>query len=80
MSVNIELAKRMAVKRAGQIRLVGELWAQDVIVLENRLTGERRRLGKKQYLMAGTNNDVAFELATPYPGFEDEQPSDENDE
>jgi hypothetical protein len=75
MSVDVEQAKRMARKRAASIRVVGVLPAYDITILENRNTGERRRVPNKFLLFANNNLAVAFELAPPDPTFADEQPS-----
>lgn len=75
MSVDVKQAERMARKRAGSIRVVGHLVAHDVTVLENRNTGERRKVPNKFMLFANSNPAVAFELAPPDPTFADEQPS-----
>jgi hypothetical protein len=74
MIINIDLAKRMARKRAGSIRVVGTLPAQDITILENRNTGERRKVPNKHMLFAGNDPAVAFELAPMDPTFEEEQP------
>jgi len=80
VSVDIDLAKRLARKRSAQIRYVGELYSHDVVVLENRLSGERRRVPMKHYMMAAKDNAVAFELGAPHPAFEDERPTEPDDE
>jgi hypothetical protein len=74
MSVDVEQAKRMARKRAASIRVVGTLPSYDITVLENRNTGERRRVPNKFMLFANNNLAVAFELAPADPTFADEQP------
>lgn len=75
MSVDVEQAKRMARKRAASIRVVGVLPAYDITILENRNTGERRKVPNKFVLFANNNLAVAFELSPPDPTFADEQPS-----
>jgi hypothetical protein len=79
MTINIELAKRMAIKRAGDIRVIGELAPYDVTLLENRITGERRRVPNKHFMMVGKNAKVAFELAPMDPTFSEEQPVDDDE-
>ena len=74
MSVDIAQAKRMARKRAASIRVVGTLPSYDITVLENRNTGERRRVPNKFMLFANGDPAVAFELAPADPTFADEQP------
>jgi len=46
-----------------------------VTVLENRNTGERRKVPNKFMLFANSNPAVAFELGPPDPTFADEEPS-----
>lgn len=75
MSVDVKRAQLLAKKRAGSIRVVGQLPTHDVTVLENRNTGERRKVPNKFMLFAGNNPAVAFELAPPDPTFADEEPS-----
>jgi len=50
----------------------------DMVVLENRATGERRRVPNKYMLMAGGDYRIAFEMVPASPGFEDEQPTQED--
>lgn len=79
MTINIELAKRMAIKRAASIRVVGVLPAYDITVLENRNTGERRKVPNKFMMFANNNLAVAFELAPMDPTFSEEQPVDDDE-
>jgi hypothetical protein len=71
--VDLAEAKRRAAVRQRSIRVVGPVGAQDISVLEDRLTGERRRTPNKLRLIAGSDA-VAFELMPAGPGFEDESP------
>lgn len=74
MTPDLEKAKRRADVRGRQIRVVGAFGTQDMSVLEDRMTGERRRVPNKWILLA-KSPAVAFELMPAGPGFEDEAPS-----
>lgn len=74
MKVDLAEAKRRAAARQREIRVVGAFGVQDISVLEDRTTGERRRVPNKLILIAGSQR-VAFELVPAGPGFEDESPS-----
>ena len=70
--IDVKAAQLAARKHARVIRNVGDLPGYDLVVLENRLTGERRKVPKKYMLMAGGDYGVAFEMVPPGPGFEDQ--------
>ena len=74
MRVDVETARRRAEGRGRQIRIVGAFGTQDMSVLEDRMTGERRRVPNKWLLLA-RSPAVAFEMAPAGPGFEDEAPA-----
>ena len=74
MKVDVETARRRATARHRDVRVVGAFNTQDMSTLEDRLTGERRRVPNKWMLMAGSSA-VAFEMVPAGPGFEDEAPS-----
>jgi len=73
MTPDIAKAQRRAEARSRQIRVVGAFGTQDMSVLEDRMTGERRRVPNKWILLA-KSPAVAFELMPAGPGFEDEAP------
>lgn len=73
MRVDVETARRRAAARQRDVRVVGAFNTQDMSTLEDRLTGERRRVPNKWILMAGSPV-VAFEMVPAGPGFEDEAP------
>jgi|GEM_PF-3034028 hypothetical protein len=73
MTPDIAKAQRRAEARGRQIRVVGAFGTQDMSVLEDRMTGERRRVPNKWILLA-KSPAVAFELMPAGPGFEDEAP------
>jgi hypothetical protein len=75
--LDVEEARRAARKNSRDIRLVGEMPSYDVVVLENRLTGERRRVPNKVRLFANNDLAVAFEMVNPGPGFEEEDQTEE---
>lgn len=66
-------ALRMALKNARDIRIVGEMPGYDVVVLENRATGERRRVPNKFMVMAANHPNIAFEMVPPAQGFEEDK-------
>lgn len=68
---DIREATRKAVKNSRDIRIIGEMPGYDAIVLENRATGERRRVPNKFMLMAGKHPNIAFEMVPPSQGFEE---------
>jgi hypothetical protein len=70
--IDVRAAQHAARKHSRAIRHVGDLPGYDVVVLENRATGERRKVPKKYMLMAGGDYAVAFEMVPPGPGFEDQ--------
>lgn len=76
MKVDLAEAKRQAAVRQRDVRLAGTLGSQDISILEDQLTGERRRVPNKLILIAGSHR-VAFELMPAGPGFEDESPDEE---
>lgn len=76
MKPDLAEAKRRAAARQRDIRVAGVLDVQDISVLEDRVTGERRRVPNKLILIAGSHR-VAFELVPAGPGFEDESPDEE---
>ena len=76
MKVDLAEAKRQAAMRQRDVRLAGTLGSQDISILEDQLTGERRRVQNKLIFIAGSHR-VAFELMPAGPGFEDESPDEE---
>jgi len=76
--VDVKAAQYAARKHSRSIRNVGEMPGYDMVVLENRATGERRRVPNKYMLMAGGDYRIAFEMVPASPGFEDEQPTQED--
>lgn len=65
---------RIAVQQSPrQLRVIGPLGTQDIIVVEDRETGERRAIPNKRLLVAGNNVGVAFEMSSPSPGFESDE-------
>ena len=74
---DIRRAIEQARKNSRDIRLVGEMPSYDMVVLENRATGERRRVPLKFMLMAGSHLGVAFEMVEPAPEFEEEAQTEE---
>jgi hypothetical protein len=77
--VDVEKARRRAEGRGRQIRIVGAYGTQDMSLLEDRTTGERRRVPNKWLLLA-RSPAVAFEMVPAGPGFEDEAPAPDEDE
>ena len=73
MTPDIQAARLRALRRGREVRVVGLFGNLDVTVLEDRLTGERRRVPNKWLLMAAIPA-VAFELVPAGAGFEDEAP------
>jgi hypothetical protein len=69
--IDVKSAQLAARKHSRSIRNVGEMAGYDLIVLENRATGERRKVPKKYLLMAGNDYAVAYEMVPPGPGFEE---------
>jgi hypothetical protein len=76
--VDVKAAQYAARKHSRSIRNVGEMPGYDMVVLENRATGERRRVPNKYMLMAGGDYCVAFEMVPAAPGYEDDQPTQED--
>lgn len=70
-TIDFREAMMMALKNARDIRIVGEMPGYDVVVLENRATGERRRVPNKLMLIAGRHPNIAFEMVPPAEGFEE---------
>ena len=66
--ISVEAATHTARKKARDIRMVGELPGYDMVVLEDRATGERRRVPMKYMLMAHNKKDIAFEMVPPSEG------------
>lgn len=79
MKLDVDKARRRADSRNRSVRAVGSLGVQDMTILEDRTTGERRRVPNKWLLLAGSL-PVAFELAPAGPGFEDETPPPDEEE
>lgn len=69
----LESARLAAQQSPRQLRVIGPLGAQDIIVVEDRETGERRAIPNKRLLVAGNNLGVAFEMSNPSPGFESDE-------
>lgn len=69
----LESARLAAQQSPRQLRVIGPLGSQDMIVVEDRETGERRAIPNKRLLVAGNNLGVAFEMSTPSPGFESDE-------
>lgn len=68
---DVREATLMALKHARDIRIVGEMPGYDAVMLENRATGERRRVPNKLMLIAGKHPNIAFEMVPPAQGFEE---------
>lgn len=68
---DVRAAQLAARKHSRAIRHVGEMAGYDLIVLENRVSGERRKVPKKYLLMAGNDYAVAYEMVPAGAGFED---------
>ena len=66
----LESARIAALHNPRQLRVVGPYGTQDMIVVEDRETGERRIIPNKRVLVAGNNVAVAFEMTAPGAGFE----------
>jgi hypothetical protein len=66
----LEAAKIAAAQHPRQLRVVSALGATDMIMVEDRETGERRAVPNKRLLIAGNNLGVAFEMSDPGRGFE----------
>lgn len=75
MSLDVAEAKRRARKRSASIRVAGTLPSYDITILENRNTGERRRVPNKFMFFANGNPSVAFEMVPATPEFESEEPN-----
>jgi hypothetical protein len=67
-SISVEDATRTARKKARDIRLVGEMPSYDMVVLEDRATGERRRVPMKYMFLANNKKEVAFEMVPAAEG------------
>lgn len=65
--ISVEEATYMARKASRDIRIVGEMPGYDMVVLEDRATGERRRVPNKYMLMAHNKKSVAFEMVPAEP-------------
>jgi hypothetical protein len=70
---DVREATLKALKNARDIRIVGEMASYDAIVLENRATGERRRVPNKFMLIAGKHPNIAFEMVPSTQGFEEDE-------
>ena len=70
-TIDFREAMKMAIKNARDIRIIGEMPGYDAIVLENRATGERRRVPNKLMLISGRQPNIAFEMVPPSQGFEE---------
>jgi len=66
----LESARLAVMQNPRQLRVVGPYGTQDMIVVEDRETGERRIIPNKRVLVAGNNIGVAFEMTAPGAGFE----------
>ena len=66
--VSVEAATHMARKKARDIRMVGEMPSYDMVVLEDRATGERRRVPMKYMFLANNKKEVAFEMVPAAEG------------
>lgn len=69
-------AKIKAIQQSRMVRNIGSFGMGDTTVLEDTMTGERRTVPVKWYLMAG-RPEIAFELVPPHPAFEMDYPDDE---
>lgn len=69
----LESARLAAQQSPRSLRVVGPLGAQDIVVVEDRETGERRAVPNKRLLVAGNNLNVAFEMSAPGAGFESDE-------
>lgn len=76
-SPDIRKAIEQARKNSRDIRIVGEMPGYDMVILENRATGERRRVPMKFMLMAGSHAGVAFEMVEPTTEVEEEAQTEE---
>jgi hypothetical protein len=74
---DIRRAIAQAAKNERDIRRVGEMPSYDMVILEDRATGERRRVPMKFLLMSGTHFGVAFEMVDPAPDAEEEAQTEE---
>lgn len=63
--ISVEAATHLARKKARDIRLVGEMQSYDMVVLEDRATGERRRVPNKYMMLANRKKEIAFEMVPP---------------
>jgi hypothetical protein len=68
--VDLEMGRRLALVRARSLRVLGPVGSSDMVMIEDRVTGERRRVPNKFILLH--KHAVAFEMAPAGPGFEDE--------
>ncbi len=66
----LDSARLAATQSPRQLRVVSALGATDMIVVEDRDTGERRAVPNKRLLVAGNHLGVAFEMSAPGRGFE----------
>ena len=66
--ISVEAATHMARKKARDIRLVGEMPGYDMYVMEDRATGERRRVPVKYLFLANNRKDIAFEMVPAAEG------------
>lgn len=73
----LESARLAVAHNPRQLRVVGPYGTQDMIVVEDRETGERRVVPNKRLLVAGNNIGVAFEMTPPGVGFGDDLLEDE---
>jgi len=73
----LESARLAVAHNPRQLRVVGPYGTQDMIVVEDRETGERRIVPNKRLLVAGNNIGVAFEMTPPGAGFGDDLLEDE---
>jgi len=67
--MTVDDAKQAANENFRSFRTVREVPAQDMSVVEDRESGDRRFVARKIIIMHGL--PVAFELSTPGPGFQD---------
>ena len=67
---SLDSARLAASQTPRQLRVFSALGATDMIMVEDRDTGERRAVPNKRLLIAGNNLGVAFEMSDPGRGFE----------
>lgn len=67
---DMRAAALSAQKNGRVIRNVGDVPGYDLVMLEDRESGERRKVPQKYLMMCGGDYRVAFEMVPAGPGFE----------